>query len=302
MIVDFLKQKARIAGLQQPCNNQAGDEAKDRTIRHPLQIIQLRLQPFHFKSRNRDVNQPNSFMCTVSYIPLEEEDFLLTHNRDEKTERGAMASEPKLLKYEGLQFIAPVDQKAQGTWIYTDSKKRTLCLLNGAFKKHVPKPPYARSRGRIIMELNSFNSVQIFLDAVELSGVEPFTLIVIDQSKGDVILHELKWDGNQKHIMRLDDRKPRLWSSATLYPSNVHKAREKLFENWLQNQFDKSGSSVLDFHQIGRYDHVSTPIWLKSDHIFTVSTSQIHRRKEAAEFSYIDYLNGTQKTLQIKLP
>ena len=54
-------------------------------------------------------------MCTLSWIPGQD-GYALCFNRDERRTRAA-ASPPGLLAREGVQFIAPLDGEAGGTWV-----------------------------------------------------------------------------------------------------------------------------------------------------------------------------------------
>ena len=74
-------------------------------------------------------------MCTVTYLPLENEGFILTSNRDESHIRKTIP--PKKYVENGVELAYPKEQLAGGTWIGASTKNRLVCLLNGAFKKHV---------------------------------------------------------------------------------------------------------------------------------------------------------------------
>ena len=88
-------------------------------------------------------------MCTVTILPLKgHNSFVLTSNRDEATGRQTLP--PKTYEVAGSKMAFPKDVLAGGTWLGVSDRKRAICLLNGAFKKHERKLPYGKSRGVVV--------------------------------------------------------------------------------------------------------------------------------------------------------
>ena len=77
-------------------------------------------------------------MCTVTYLPLKGNDFILTSSRDVPFSR-EKALHPQEFIEEGIKLWYPKDGKAGGSWIGLSSKNRLICLLNGAFEYHTSK-------------------------------------------------------------------------------------------------------------------------------------------------------------------
>ncbi len=97
-------------------------------------------------------------MCTVTYLPIGNDQFILTSNRDESPMRKTIA--PKKYDEQGIALVYPKDELAGGTWIGLSEKNRLVCLLNGGFEIHERKGPYAMSRGLIVRKiLSAENSV-----------------------------------------------------------------------------------------------------------------------------------------------
>ena len=88
-------------------------------------------------------------MCTVSYVPAKA-GFILTSNRDEHISRG-IARYHDLYQMDDTILAYPVDAKAGGTWFICNGQGDTGVLLNGAFEKHLPDPPYRKSRGAVLI-------------------------------------------------------------------------------------------------------------------------------------------------------
>lgn len=87
-------------------------------------------------------------MCTVTYLPLGNNNFILTSNRDETPLRKTLP--PKDYVEDGVVLTYPKDEVAGGTWIGLSDKKRLVCLLNGGFTIHKRKDSYKMSRGVIV--------------------------------------------------------------------------------------------------------------------------------------------------------
>src|SRR5690349_166325 len=90
-------------------------------------------------------------MCTVTFIPVDKKVFI-THSRDEKNVR-QRALPPAISVINDEQLLFPKDGKADGSWVGCSGRGKAAVLLNGAFRNHIPAPPYRMSRGLIFLEL-----------------------------------------------------------------------------------------------------------------------------------------------------
>src|SRR5690606_27855602 len=73
-------------------------------------------------------------MCTLTFIPKGNFDFIITSNRDEASFRKTLP--PKTYVVDGEKLVYPKDEVAGGTWIGVSSRNRLVCLLNGGFIAH----------------------------------------------------------------------------------------------------------------------------------------------------------------------
>lgn len=183
-------------------------------------------------------------MCTVSFVNVNNK-IIITSNRDEKIIRPS-AIPPKNYSINGKHVIFPKDPKAGGTWYIVDEKGTVLVLLNGADEKHQVELPYRKSRGLIVLELISHDSPKDFWDEMDLDNIEPFTLVLFQDSQ----LFQLRWNGNQKEKLNFDTNEKHIWSSATLYSSAIRKERADLFYSFLE---EKGLLSETDMYQFHRY-------------------------------------------------
>jgi hypothetical protein len=235
-------------------------------------------------------------MCTVTYIPLKE-GFVLTSSRDEKTVR----STAKLQAFVDLKttLVYPKDMLAGGTWIAASNKKQIACLLNGGFENHTKDYEFGQSRGQILLASFNYDSQLEFMSSVNLEGVKPFTLLLIDY-QNDILFHELVWDGEKKHIAKINPENPRIWSSVTLYSKEDREIRQSWFNKWIIDNQESSDCKILDFHQAKHCDVPSLNILMKRENFQqTVSISQIWSTKNEEIFDYYDLLDKQLRSLNL---
>jgi len=236
-------------------------------------------------------------MCTVTYIPTSG-GFILTSSRDEQIKRPTLA--PALYQVEGKNIVFPKDEIAGGTWIAADLIDRKACLLNGAFFDHIKKPHYNVSRGKILIESFSYQSIHDFVKHVNLQNVEPFTLLLF-QGNINPDMYSLIWDGENKHFTNLNYLEPQIWSSATLYNKNQSELRARWFFDWLNNNNEHSDYRISDFHLHHHTTEIETDILMKRNNFLqTLSVSQIRSTDELNEFIYVDLLSQQQSNLNLK--
>lgn len=215
-------------------------------------------------------------MCTVSYI-VTENGYTLTSNRDESPERETLP--PELWNpSKDVVFEAPRDKEKNGTWIAVDREGRSACVLNGAFEKHTRKPPYRISRGALIPMAFKADSFFDFWRTADFNGMEPFTLILIDD-----LLQVVKWDGDSASLQFLSKSRPQLWSSATLYSSEEHRQKEIQFFDYLKEEQSRDPENILDLHGATEVNDFI----LDRPEVRTVSITQIRVSAEEASMEYL---------------
>ncbi|MCU0390787.1 MAG: NRDE family protein [Thermoflexibacter sp.] len=238
-------------------------------------------------------------MCTVTYLPADNQSFILTSNRDEQASR-PHAILPNILEINDRQIVCPIDAKAKGTWIAT-SNHRTICLLNGAFVPHQPKEKYRMSRGQVVLDSFLYQSIEQFLDEYELADIEPFTLILINHLP--LTMTELIWDGTQKNITSKDTATPAIWSSVTLYPPAVVAERQNWFDEFLKNNINggkqlEDLSKIVDFHRFGGNGDKRNGIMMnRNNFLLTVSITSIQVDDKMRKMTYYDLVNEQEKEI-----
>ena len=228
-------------------------------------------------------------MCTVSYLPLQEGGFIITSTRDEKTLRKP-ALPPAVHDVHGKNIYFPRDQDARGTWIATGSGVDTLCLLNGGFELHEHDPPYRKSRGLVLLDYYRYNDVSVYRDSYDFIGIEPFTLLVLRVAGQS--LDELRWDGQNIHHNRHQGDQPGIWSSVTLYTTEVIRQRSDWFAEWLKGNPELTLDSIIHFHKTAGTGNIQNDILMNRENtIRSVSITSLIRQEEKHEFYYEDMVD-----------
>ena len=225
-------------------------------------------------------------MCTLSFYPKPDNNgFILTFSRDEMPNRSSV----EIVKDAKRGLIYPKDVLHGGTWFaVSQTKGRFTCLLNGAFEIHKRHLPYRKSRGLVLLESFEYSTIQDFWKAYDFTNIEPFTMISGENNH----FWELRWDGFRRHSRQIDKRKSGIWSSCTLYNSEVRSKREKWFSDFL-----KSKKGVLDaallwlFHQTPHIDEPEIGILMRRPlGAATVSITQLNYlySSQTIDFQYYE--------------
>ncbi len=235
-------------------------------------------------------------MCTVTYLPLGKNDFILTSNRDETPLRKTI--HPKKYRENGVELMYPKDELAGGTWIGTSNKNRLVCLLNGGFTNHKRKSSYKMSRGIIVKKILSVDDAIAFIRDFNFNAIEPFTLILVDWNI-TLRTYELVWDGNQKHFRQLL-QEPQIWSSSTLYTEEMKQDRQDWFKNWLSKNKEYQQKDILAFHLQENLGTPQTSIKMKRSFVETVSITSVKKAVSEVKMEYLDFKKA-QKKLRVQM-
>ena len=231
-------------------------------------------------------------MCTVTFLPLKNNNFILTSNRDEQKFRETLP--PNLYIENGVKMIFPKDIEAGGTWIGTSSKHRLVCVLNGAFVKHKRKETYRKSRGVIAKEILQATTLEGYIENLNLEGIEPFTMVMLDWNNNQLNLFELTWDGIEKQLGKLKNE-PKIWSSSTLYDDEIKAIRGEWFHNWIEkNEF--TSENIWSFHHSEIGDKEQS-VLMKRSYVETVSITSVKKEIEAIEMLYEDVVHKKKMSI-----
>jgi hypothetical protein len=227
-------------------------------------------------------------MCTVTYIPIDNERFIFTSNRDESPMRKTIA--PKVYIENGVEMMYPKDALAGGTWIGLSKKNRLVCLLNGGFEKHQRDTYYRMSRGVVVKKILSADDPVKTIEEFDFDRIEPFTIVLVDWSS-DLKAYELVWDGVQAHFSALKNE-PKIWSSSTLYNAETKQARIEWFDQWLLDH-SLEQQEILAFHQDTKKGTEGTALKMKRPYVETVSITSVKKEAQEVTLQYLDFVNAT---------
>jgi hypothetical protein len=234
-------------------------------------------------------------MCTVTYIPTENDGFLVAHNRDERIDR-RMATPPLSRVIRGRQVIYPVDPEGMGTWIGISDEGKLASLLNGGTKSHKRKPPYKHSRGLVIPAYFSFSDVEEFHHQYDFSGLEPFTLVVLENSR----MFMLVWEDETLTLSEKNRRLPHIFFSHSLYPKPSLENRSVDFYRWYVSNRIVKENDLLNYNLQQRFELDQIIKFDTGKHILkTVNVSLIRSDEKLTRFHFFDSINDVYLSTSI---
>lgn len=223
-------------------------------------------------------------MCTVSFVSVGNKK-IITSNRDENIQRQSAAA-PMAEIVNGQKLLFPKDAKAGGTWFAASERGVVSVLLNGAFVKHTPAPPYRKSRGLILLDIIAANDPFTSFSRIDLAHIEPFTVVHYLPGR----LFELRWDGNKKYEKELDVSGNHIWSSATLYDEEVVAYRKRLFDHFIETSAMLTPGDVQHFHANNNNDEENGFVINRKTGLKTFSITQAITGQDEIHFKHTDLL------------
>lgn len=221
-------------------------------------------------------------MCTVTYIPVGNNDFILTSNRDEQPSRKTIS--PKEYVEDGVALTYPKDVLAGGTWIGLSSKKRLVCLLNGGFESYEREASYKMSRGIIVKAMLKSDDFINDMYSLDFRGIAPFTIVLVDWN-AELTTYELVWDGKERYFTKLK-QEPKIWSSSTLYTQEEKTLRKIWFAKWLESHQECTQENILKFHHNTEIGTPENSLKMKRSYVETVSITSVEKNTSAVVMKY----------------
>ena len=226
-------------------------------------------------------------MCTVTFTTGNDAVFI-GGNRDEQKSRPA-GKPPEIHQSNGMEYLAPTDSKAGGTWIAVNKAGLTLCLLNryqGNVEQHFKKgePP---SRGNIIPGFIHHHNLDLIAKDIEMNmkpeQFRPFTLIALSPNPASAI----RWDWNGKNVTTSDEESaPALWISSGYEQHDVETVRKKVFHSFLDDSSQIGLEQLINLHSSQIPEQGAYSIAMMLDHVQTVSTTIVEIQKKSVFMHY----------------
>lgn len=227
-------------------------------------------------------------MCVVTYFPANN-GFYFTSNRDEVNTR--QTDYPKAYKHQQYEIIYPKDLEKGGSWFAIDaSQKKMACLLNATGKQPSQDDRISRRK----LPINFLIKEKSLLQEDTLKKVAPFTLICI-QYTDNVIIEEYHWDGESIKLSYINEKKPYLWCSNTLYSTEEKDRLTKMFKGNLTKI--KSLTDIVDFHK-KMAQPLRNDVFLKKDKdLQTLSVTSLRATNKKGIISYSNLLENSTRVL-----
>ena len=163
-------------------------------------------------------------MCTLTWF-THDEGYELFFNRDESVLR-KRALLPNISEQEGVSYIAPTDADEGGTWIATNQKGYTICLLNHYQFEQIKTYKDWISRGKLVRDFadtDSLAQAQARFYAMDLHDYRAFRMFIIGPAGGNRLM---VWDGHAQRV-ELDVAQPK--SSSSVDAQHVKALRKTQF-------------------------------------------------------------------------
>lgn len=184
-------------------------------------------------------------------------------NRDESRKR-SKALPPQRLKTDNVDFLAPIDQQAHGTWIFVNNWGFSACLLNNYID--IKGFNGSRSRGLLVKDLSHAKNIEEALQLIDKAGIEnysPFDIYLFDLEK----VYTISWNGEK----RVDNTNPEPFKSSSGFdPETVITSRKNYSR--LNKQ---TGESLRDFHRSHLPDKSMLSVCMHRDDACTQSYTEI---------------------------
>lgn len=184
-------------------------------------------------------------MCTVTWR-IDEDGYELVFSRDEALARPA-ALAPRVWSAGGTDVVSPADPQGGGTWIATNNRGVSLCLLNDYESRATRPDGRSTSRGRLVSSVahaRDSREALSLLEAADLQRFEPFQLVIFEPGAGP---SRLVWSGER---LRHDLGIAPPVTSSSYRPRWVARHRQRAFAEFSRRRGGVlTGDDLLAFHR-----------------------------------------------------
>lgn len=225
-------------------------------------------------------------MCTITYLPLENGDYILTQNRDVGTKR-VIAIPPERHEINGQILVYPVDPQGGGTWNAV-SETHHAFIMNGAEFDYYPAAEAVLSRGELCIGLLLHG--EALFDKLEMQKFDHFTIVLINTADRNAPIREWRWNGRELNTREYPGNKAYLWISHGLYSEEDYMRKTPAFQEWYSEitkvlqSTDNIAEKVWEWHHLKEVDGKEGFIIDRDYGVMTVSVLQT--KKERGTFSY----------------
>ena len=116
----------------------------------------------------------------------------------------------------------------------------------------------------------------------------------------ELCFYELRWDGERTYLNHVDEDKPHIWSSATLYSDEIIAERKNWFTDFLNTNSNFTKDDIFNFHKFGGSGNKENDILMNREGISkTVSITMVHRSENDLSMSYINTITNETESIRI---
>jgi hypothetical protein len=218
------------------------------------------------------------------FLDHENGGYHLFFNRDEQKSRSRASLPEQAISDSGIDYLAPTDTEAGGTWIAVNQFGISLALLNHYEFQQLETYKDWNSRGEIIkrlIDIYDIHQIRSCFKSIDLKRYRAFRLFVMDVNGNNRLC---VWDGRELSI-QAKVTAPKTSSSVDAY--NVKQQRRQLYyDSGLQNS-----TSIDDFYRYHAShfpDSLSNSVCMHREQGQTVSFTHIKVTGACAEVYYSD--------------
>lgn len=221
-------------------------------------------------------------MCTLTWF-THDQGYELFFNRDESVFR-KRAALPSISAQGGVSYIAPTDADEGGTWIATNQKGYTICLLNHYQFEQIKTYKNWISRGKLVRDFadtDSLAQAQVRFAAMDLRDYRAFRMFIIEPTGGNLLM---VWDGHSQRV-ELEVTQPK--SSSSVDAQHVKALRKNNFQE-LGLRSSSNNNDFIKFHSSHFPSASKESVCMHRAEAQTVSLSHISVCRDKASFAYMD--------------
>lgn len=143
----------------------------------------------------------------------------------------------------------------------------------------------------IVLEIIASKQPLNIWDNINLENIEPFTLVVFHKNN----LYQLRWNEIEKSTVLLDATQNHIWSSATLYTSEIRNQRQQWFENFIKTTQLIQPKDAIHFHTKTESDNLENGLLIQRENgVQTKNITQLVITKKQLTMSHFDLSGGNR--------
>jgi hypothetical protein len=230
-------------------------------------------------------------MCTLAFVPLPPDGYLLGHNRDERKER-ARGLPPAESVRDDIAVVHPTDPDAGGTWIGASALGATLAILNAKEPEGRALPPAPPSRGLVLLDLLPVGSIAAAVERLralerDLAAVRSFHLVVAQPGTAGAPprIARFRWNGTEG--VWEESTGPRLFVSSSLSGSGTEQARENAWRRFLEGRRSLDAASLVGWLASHEPERGPRSVCMHRPEGGTVSRTLVEVSEEAVVMRYL---------------